>query len=970
MTRLAIAIAFAAALLAGAPAADDAGPAKVSFGAQAGDVIELKDSLGPYHAPSGIASDNSAWYVFSAINLSDRPATRVLLAGQPPDAGLTFFPSSPRPTILEVASTAQGMVVESSNAYGRKGFRVTVPAGVAAPIAVRVIGAQSPPSLLAWTEPALAAHNRQIAIFVAAVAGLIGAAAAIAGGLALITHHAAPRWAAVTLLLMLLMRLAAIGLFDGSLVTSIGGPYGLTAMLGSMTLVAGMRFVDLVVPLRDAWPKAEPWLERFSIAIVALAALAYVGLPGATVLTDCIIFLGVFAITGYLVHQGRRGSRPARVLTPSAGLFAAAAVTVSVAASGLFGNASLTPDLAGGFAAAGAIMLALAVAAGEGVAVLPFGRHHAAAPVAAAPVAAPPPPPPSRAAAPVPNAAIEAIGASRQGVFDLDLVQDVLILSDGAGALIGIDDQRLPHSVWASRIHRDDRPVYEQALAEFRAQSGFAFRIEFRVGTSEARYAWLELRATMKGPEGAAAERCVGLLADVTMRKEADAEAIDRSLRDPLTGLGNRVALMEELEGLGNGLADVTFAVLDIDRFKTIHASLGDAGGDQILVQVADRLNQRYYGFAQVFRIGGDAFAVLLRTPNENPAEIGAALAKTCGAAHQFEGRNVFAPASVGVAAGAKARDPIDLLKNAELALIQAKRQGGDCARVYSPEMESQAPKDAVALEAELHGALEGGQIEVFYQPIVRLSDRTVAGFEALLRWRHPLKGLVEPADFIAHSEETGLIVALGRLALARAAKDLAQWQRFFPLEEPLFVSVNLSRRQLHDSELVSHLAELLSRGDLAPGSFRLEITESAIATDADARALAARIRALGAGLAIDDFGTGMSSLSQLADLPFDAVKIDKSFLARHGGTDSESDGDVVLASIVSLAHELKRSVIVEGVETEADAARMAGLGCEFAQGFLFSEPISMSDTLGYVARRFRAAPQRNSGPASLGGQA
>jgi EAL domain-containing protein (putative c-di-GMP-specific phosphodiesterase class I) len=289
---------------------------------------------------------------------------------------------------------------------------------------------------------------------------------------------------------------------------------------------------------------------------------------------------------------------------------------------------------------------------------------------------------------------------------------------------------------------------------------------------------------------------------------------------------------------------------------------------------------------------------------------------------------------------------------------------------VYTPELGALAPADAVALETELRRAVENGEIEVFYQPIVRLADRTVAGFEALLRWRHPVRGLVAPADFIAHSEETGFIVALGRLALQRAAKDLAQLQHFFPLPEALFVSVNLSRRQLFDLDLETFLAELLGAAAIEPGTLKLEVTESAIAAAAEAGAIMQRIRALGAGLAIDDFGTGMSSLSQLRDLPFDTVKIDKSFLSRHGGTDTDCDADVVLSSIVSLARDLKRSVIVEGVETERDAERMLELGCEYAQGFLFSEPLTATDALAYTARHYRVASGAlGSGAAGLGGQ-
>ena len=224
----------------------------------------------------------------------------------------------------------------------------------------------------------------------------------------------------------------------------------------------------------------------------------------------------------------------------------------------------------------------------------------------------------------------------------------------------------------------------------------------------------------------------------------------------------------------------------------------------------------------------------------------------------------------------------------------------------------------------------------MFYQPIVRLADGTVAGFEALLRWRHPEKGLIAPVDFIAHSEETGLIVTLGAFALERAAQELAQWQRFFPLKPPLFVNVNVSRRQLRDPSFEPFARKLLQTSGIIPGTLKLEVTESTVAANQNAQPRSSACRALGAGLAIDDFGTGQSSLSQLRDIPFDTVKVDQSFLARHGGTDSETESGVVLESIVTLAHDLKRDVVVEGVESEDDVQWLKDIGCEFAQGLLF----------------------------------
>jgi EAL domain-containing protein (putative c-di-GMP-specific phosphodiesterase class I) len=284
---------------------------------------------------------------------------------------------------------------------------------------------------------------------------------------------------------------------------------------------------------------------------------------------------------------------------------------------------------------------------------------------------------------------------------------------------------------------------------------------------------------------------------------------------------------------------------------------------------------------------------------------------------------------------------------------MAAKKRGGDCALVYDKALKAGAPPDAVALEADLRRALEQSEIAVFYQPIMRLSNRTVAGFEALLRWNHPERGLVEPADFIAHSEETGLIVGLGKFALEQAAGDLSHWQRYFPVTPPLFASVNLARRQLRDSGFEQLFAQVASTNRIEPGSLKLEITESAMGNDNDLSPVLTRLKETGAGLAIDDFGTGASSLSRFRTMPFDTIKIDRSFLARNSGSALGNDSAVILSSIVGMAHELGRAVVVEGVESEEDAAWLASLGCEFGQGYYFSAPLAQTEALAFIARHY-----------------
>jgi len=937
----------------------------VNFG-KTDNALDLKPFLSPYRAPGGgTEADGSSWYIVQVSNDTVRPATRVLLAGQPPRAALSFLPRRSRPAILAVASSDSGTVVETASAYGRRAWRVIVPPVSTVGLAIRVGSADTPPALSAWTEPALSSHNRQLAIFITAVGALIAAAALITGGLAVLIGHAAPRWVALTLLLLLFSWMSGTGMFDASLATRIGGPYGLSALLTALTLAAGARLANAIIPVRDIWPGREKLFHRILYALSIVGVLGYVGVPGATLLTDVSIVLGSMAVAAYLVHCGRHGQKAAQVIAPSAAAFALVALAAAVMAVGGLGDSLTGPAATGGFAAAGAILLALSVIASEEIAVLPFLHGSYAAKLLQDQPAAT-----ADLNAPFNSLARAAIGAAHQGLFDLDFRAGLLTLSVEAAQMVGLSahEATLSHGDWVGHVHPDDRDVYTGALEEYRGRPGLAFRLEFRARGGSGPYRWLELRATIVSEQDVPSD-CLGLISDITQRKEAEfaaVEAENERIRkaslptDPLTGLGNRVALMKALDGLGEEYPGALFALIDVDRFKAIHAVLGDQDADKILKMMAARL-EGLKEPAEIFRVGGDSFALVYASPVSPAQAIGNALAEACGKVFHLESRNVFALCSVGLVQGSQSEDPLALIKNAELALMAAKRQGGACARVYAVELETMAPGDSLALEIELRHALAAGQLDVFYQPIVRLTDRSVAGFEALLRWHHPARGLISPADFIAHSEESGLIVALGRFALERAATDLAQWQRAFPLKPPLFVSVNFSRRQLRDADFETLLQTILAGSGIAPGTLNLEITESTIASDRQLPQLMARIRAMGAGLSIDDFGTGVSTLSELRNLPVDTVKIDQSFLARHGGANIDADGEAMLTGIVSLAHELKRAVVAEGVESEADAQFLARIGCELGQGYYFSAPLDGAAALDYIARHYNmtAAPER-----------
>ena len=928
--------------------APTAGPSSVDFGNPAA-IIELKDKLQIYHAPAAPETDGSHWYELTAINNSVRPATRVFVAGQPPNAIMRLWPLPARPAILQVAASDPQVIVEDARAHGRHSFRVTIPPATAVTVAVRLAYTDTPPSVLAWTEPALVSHNRQLAVFIAAVAGMVAAAMAIMLGLAVMTGHPAPFWASILLVLIFLLQLAITGTLDSGWATHIGGPFGLEVAIAGLALMGGLQLAEFIVPIETLWPGGRKWLDGTLIGIGVLSLLSFLGVPGAMIAIDVLVVLGTAAITLYFLYCGHLGNQAARVAAPSAAVFALVALGAAFVAFGAFADNQAAPAIVGGFMAAGVVLLALAVAAGEGIAILPASRYGSERDE----------PPASSGPQQEPGSAnskdVQAIGASHQGVFDLDFLAETVRFSPEAAALTGLGGTALTitHAAWIERIHSDDRATYREAIDDYRSHAEIAFRIEFRAQNNSGRYAWYELRATMLGG-GAKAERCLGLLADVTTRKEADAALVERNGRDALTGLGNRVALMEELDRQGATLSGAMFALLDMDRFKTVHASLGDAGADAVLVGMAQRLTKRFGKTGAVFRVGGDTFALIFPQCALPANKIGADLMDVCAAPFEQSGRNVFVTASAGIASGKDAPDPFELLKNAELALLQAKRQGGACARIYTRALEATAPGDSVALEADLRQALQNKQLDVYYQPIVRLSDGTLAGFEALMRWHHPEKGLIEPSSFIAHCEETGLIVAIGKLALERAAEDLAKWQQFFPLEPPLFASVNLSRRQLLDREFEGVLERVLAAHTLKPGTLKLEVTESAVANGPDTRVALTRLRDAGASLAIDDFGTGVSNFNQLKDIPFDTVKLDRSFLGRHGGTHDDAEGTVILGSIVNLAHDLERDVVIEGVETEVEADWLRGLGCEYGQGFYFSAPLPRAEALDFIARHYR----------------
>jgi diguanylate cyclase (GGDEF)-like protein len=412
---------------------------------------------------------------------------------------------------------------------------------------------------------------------------------------------------------------------------------------------------------------------------------------------------------------------------------------------------------------------------------------------------------------------------------------------------------------------------------------------------------------------------------------------------DPLTGLPNRTLFLNHLE---QGLAraerwarPVGVLFLDLDNFKVINDSLGHQGGDLLLVEIARRIRACVRDNDTVARLGGDEFTVLVEDiEDENEAT---ALAERVALALRqpvrLGEREIFVSASVGVALSRPGRDgPEALLRNADMAMYQAKANGKARHAVFDQSMEARALA-RLELETDLRHALERDEFRVFYQPITALADGHIAEVEALVRWEHPVRGMVSPDEFIPIAEETGLIVALGQWVLETACRQGARWRDAHP-EEPPIMSVNLSGRQFQHPSLVADIRDVLLRTGLTPRALKLEITESVIMHDAEATIVALHeLKELGIQLAIDDFGTGYSSLSYLKRFRVDTLKVDKSFVH---GLGQDSMDTAIVRSVVALAKALNMDVTAEGIETHAQRAELLALGCDRGQGYLFARPL------------------------------
>jgi diguanylate cyclase (GGDEF)-like protein/PAS domain S-box-containing protein len=532
-------------------------------------------------------------------------------------------------------------------------------------------------------------------------------------------------------------------------------------------------------------------------------------------------------------------------------------------------------------------------------------------------------------------------------IWDWDVAADRIFTSPETEAMLGLKSGSLDGAAatWLEILHPLDRDRFRATLDGIIEQRRGRVTQDFRVRTTDGHYLWFALRARpVVGSDGEVI-RLVGTLTDVTEFKTVEERLLHDAVHDNLTGLPNRELFLDRLEAVlefakSESAIRPTVMVIDIDRFKQVNDSVGMALADSILLTLARRLGRLIKPQDTLARLSGDQFGLIILSERESAriTSLAETVRRTLRAPISFNDREIFLTGSIGLALGdSELQRAQERLKDAELAMYHAKRNSGDRIEVFKPAMRARK-SDRLTIESDLRRALEREEITILYQPIVRLEDRAVAGFEALARWNHPKLGRMSPHEFINIAEETGLIVELGLFVLERTARQLSTWQRTLRPREHLFASVNVSSRQLLRHDLIQDLRTVLARAPLTRGSLKLEITESVVMENPEhAAQMLHRVRELGAGLALDDFGTGYSSLAYLQRFPFDTIKIDKSFVH----TTAKGTRPVILRSIIALAHDLGMDVVAEGAETDSDAVELFQLGCEYAQGFVFGEPMT-----------------------------
>lgn len=524
--------------------------------------------------------------------------------------------------------------------------------------------------------------------------------------------------------------------------------------------------------------------------------------------------------------------------------------------------------------------------------------------------------------------------------------------------ILGYSAAELGETSAFEQIHPDDRFKVLEAAREAR-ETGVGKKLEYRIRHKNGTWRVFESTASAIRDVNGDVVKLVIVNRDITDRRRAEDQLQHNAFHDALTGLPNRRLFLDRLEHLftrarRNPASHHAVLLVDVDGFKAVNHSLGTSVGDQVLAEIGGRIkpclrqndtvshgeNQGAVSDAVLARFGGDEFTILLDAiagPSD-AMRVAKRIATAISEPLFVEGQELKVSASIGIALSHQGQARAEeLLQDADVAMRRAKALGGSRCEVLDEAMHTQAV-NRLALETELRTAIDHRQFRVFYQPIVELRTKQIAGFEALLRWHHPKQGLVSPDKFLEAAEDTGLLVYIGHWLVVEACRRLREWQSKNPFGEPLTISVNLSSRQFRDARLAGDVRDALQEAGIEPAQLRLELTENVAMADPRLTAtVVAQLKQSGIGVILDNFGAGLASLRSLRHFPMEGLKIDRSLVNEMASDRASHD---LVSAMVILAHKMNIKVIAEGIESARQLERLRELECDFGQGFLFSQPV------------------------------
>ncbi len=939
------------------------------------------------------------WLVVALANPSSVPQNRLLILQSPTLAGSGLLGTGRQGLRVSTAvrwtdgSPAQPLVWANGRP-GVRSYEVTLPPGRTTKIALLAEEAGAPYALSLWDPRAFQRLERLTASGKGVLLGVLIVLTALIAGRWVLDGHREDLYGTLFVIAAMLFLATAVGshfVIADPTSAFAGGLHGAALALFA---ASGLFFLHHKLPLE----RIHPALPLAATGIAALGVLlAIAAAPG----------FGVQSLAGPYAMICALMAAAATVLLSQKGEFKAPALlpgTIFLALCGI-AAAVLTFVTPGPYAGLQALLLTSAVAAGTGLcAVASALTRPDMAAVLNDPEALPEtdrvdvrgyerfkrddpePAEPSPMAVALKTAAEDeeqrfalAVEAAREGVFDLDILTEHLYVSPVVEATLGLPVGALvgAHAQWIARLHREDVKLYQSTIDANVARNSAFFDLEFRAFHEDGSERWFALRASAMPSELGRAQRIIGVISDISARKAVENRLAHDAVHDGLTGLATRTLLLDRMSRVMDGKRNPddpgpALIVIDLDRFKLINEGLGQSEGDAMLIAVSRRLESMIGMDDTVARIGGDEFAMFLRhgIGEEGGENAGRIVADVIGESLLLDQQEVFPSASIGVVQDTDgAYSAADLLRDGEIALYRAKAQGQAQVVVFEPG-EPQSKSDRLAYETDLKRAIERGEFTLLYQPVMSLKDGRLSGFEALLRWSHPEKGTLTPDHFLSLAEETGLIMDIGRMVLERAVDRLQAWQARWTMDTPLFVSVNVSSRQLLQPDFAEHVRSVLKPAGLPEKSLHLELTETMIMSNPEAAAQTLRMLLEDhVGLWLDDFGTGFSSLSHLQKFPFDALKIDRSFIA---GMRAGDEGAKIIKAIIGLAHDLNMEVVAEGPETEDDVRRLRALGCEYAQGFVFGGALREDAAETLIAHAVGPAPasQQNGGDHKANGPA